>query len=309
MLGRYYQLSDYIANVRTLIHDPSGNDYTDSELIPIVNQARSRTAQDCRCVRQFVTGLNTLTQVESYPLTDFVGGLVVNSGGVNYSATPTIDIAGGGTGTAQVQNGNIISAQVNQWTTGVITTPAVTVTDPTGTGASLTAVNGNNIMDLMLITALLSSPPASGATLALTFNWLPFDAFQAFCRAYRATFGWPGAFTVHYGPTNPLSQQANAQRVYLFPIPNQVLPMEWDALTLPNDLVNLTDADYQVINPWTDAVRFNAAAECFLGLQQYQQATAMGALYDLRTKQLPATIRARRVHNFYRRYRALVNRM
>lgn len=309
MLGRYWQLSDYIANVRTLIHDKSASDYSDADLTPIINMARRRTAEDCRCVRQMITGLNTLTQIERYPLTDFVGGLVVNAGGSNYSSSPAITIAGGGTGTATVQNGVIIGAAVNQWNAGITTTPAVTVTDPTGTGASLTAVNGNNIMDLMLITALLSNPPASSASLALTFNWLPFDAFQAFCRAYRATYGWPGAFTVHYGPVNPLSQQANAQTVYLFPIPNQQMPMEWDALTLPNDLVNDSDVDYQIINPWVDAVRFNAAAECYMGLQQFAQAQAMGTLYDLRTKQLPSTIRARRVHNYYRTYAKLIRRM
>ena len=308
MLGRYYQLSDYVSDLQTLIHDPSASDYTVAQLTPIINKSRQRVAEDCRCVRQFITGLNTVTQQETYPLTDFVGGLVVQNGGANYT-NPAITVAGGGSGTPTVSAGAIVGASLNAWMVPVLSPPAVTVTDPTGAGAVITAVNATMIMDLYLITALLSNPPASSASLAITFNWLPFDAFQAFCRAYRQTYGWPGAFTVHYGPVNPGSPQANAQRVYLFPIPNQPMPMEWDAITLPNALVNQTDVDYQIISPWTDAVRFYAAHECFLGLQQYAQANAMMTLYAGRTRELPATIRARRVHNFYRTYRSLIRRM
>jgi hypothetical protein len=308
VLGRYYNLSDYITQVRALIHDPSGSDYTDAQLIPIINKAREKIAEDCTCVRQFITGLNTNTQQETYPLTDFVGGLVVQNGGVNYTS-PTITVAGGGTGTAIVQNGIILGASINAWESGVLSPPAVTVSDPHGSGAVINAVNGTNIMDLMLITALLSNVPSSSSSLALTFNWLPFDCFQAFCRQYRQTYGWPGAFTVHYGPVNPASPQANAQRIYMFPIPSQPMPMEWDAITLPNNLVLTTDVDYQVINPWTDAVRFYAASECYLGLQQFAQMTAMMNIYNMRIRELPSRIRARRVHSYARAYYSRIRRM
>lgn len=308
MQARYYQLSDYVTDVQTLIHDAAAVDYTVAQLTTIINKARFRVAEDCRCVRQMIVGLNTVTQQEQYPLTDFVGGLSVVSGGQNYSAAPTIAVAGGGSGTAVVSGGVIVGASLNLWMPGVLTPPAVTITDPTGTGAVISAVNPTSILDLYLITAQQSFP-AAASTLALTFSWLPFDAFQAFCRSYRATYSWPGAYTVHYGPVNPLSQQANAQRVYMYPIPNQVLPLEWDAITLPNTLFNQTDVDYWMLQPWTDAVRFYAAHECFLGLQQYGQAKAMLALYEGRTRQLPSTIRARRVHNFYYRYRAMMRRI
>ena len=83
MLGRFYQGSDYVSDVRTLIHDPSASDYTDTQLLGFVNKARFRVAQDCRCVRQVIYGLNTITQQVQYPLTDFVGGLALAAGVVN----------------------------------------------------------------------------------------------------------------------------------------------------------------------------------------------------------------------------------
>lgn len=310
-VGRYYQTSDYITDVRRLIHDLSASDYTDAGLIPIINQARDRVAEDCRCVRQFITGLNTITNQEAYPLTDFVGGYALTSGGTNYTNPSVALVGGGGVGAAAVAtqtSGVLTNISAANWGGGYTSTPGVTISDPTGSGAAATAIAGTNILDLYLMTALLSGT-ANPSTLALTFNWLPFDAFQAFCRSYRATYGWPGAFTVHYGPVNPLSQTANAQAVYLFPIPNQVMPLEWDAITLPNALENTATVDYWIVRPFTDAVQYHAAHLAFLGLQQYAQAQAMLGLYEGRCRQLSATVRARRVHNYYYSYRARMRRV
>ena len=315
MLGANYQLSDYVSDIRTLIHDPNGSDYSTAALTPIINKARERVALDCRCVRQMIIGLNAVTEQEQYPLNNFVGGLFVANGGQNYSASPTITVAGGGAGTAVVQNGVIIGASLNAWLPGVLSPPAVTVTDPTGTGAVITAVNPTNILDLYLISALQSFP-ASAATLAVTFSWLPFDAFQAFCRAYRATYSWPGAYTVHYGPVNPLNptgtganQYGSAQTVFMYPIPNQVLPLEWDAITTPNQLVNQTDVDYWLITPWSDAVQYFAAYLCYYGLQKFGEGDKLKMRYEERIRELPSTARARRVHNFYRTYAATIRRL
>lgn len=278
-----------------------------------MNKARFRVAQDCRCVRQFIAGLNTISQQETYPLTDFVGGLAVTAAGSNYS-NPTLSFAGGnGVGAAGVTSaaGGVLQASetyMTNWGNTYTSPPAVTINDPTGSGGAISAINGTSILDLYLITALLSGS-ANPATLSLTFNWLPFDAFQAFCRAYRAQFGWPGAYTVHYGPTTPLNQTSMAMSVYLFPIPNQVMPMEWDAITLPNALPLTTTVDFQVVPPWNDAVQYFAAHYAFLGTQQFAQANAMLQLYQGRCRELPATVRARRVHSFYRTYARTIRRM
>ena len=311
MLGRFYQGSDYVSDVRTLIHDPSASDYTDTQLLGFVNKARFRVAQDCRCVRQAIYGLNTITQQEQYPLTDFVGGLALAAGGVNYS-NPTLSFAGGnGTDAAGVvtQTGGVLQAPyMTNWGQLYTSQPTVTINDPTGSGGAISAINGTSILDLYLVT-ILQSFPAQSATLAPTMNWLPFDAFQAFCRAYRAAYSWPGAFTIHYGPTTPLNQTSIQWTVYMYPIPNQVMPMEWDAITLPNVLPTTASVDYQVVPPWYDAVQFYAAHYAFLGVSNWPAAAQMMNLYMARTRELPATARARRVHSFYRLYAKTIRRM
>lgn len=311
MLGRFSQGSDYVSDVRSLIHDPSAADYSDAQLLGFVNKARFRVAEDCRCVRQMISGLNTITQQEQYPLTDFVGGLAVTTPGANYT-NPTLSFTGGSglgaAGSVTQASGALQAPYMTNWGNSYTSAPAVTISDPTGTGGAVAAINGTSILDLYLIT-ILESFPAASASLAPTLNWLPFDAFQAFCRAYRGAFSWPGAFTIHYGPTTPLQQTSIQWTVYMYPIPNQVMPMEWDAITLPNVLPALSTVDYQVIPPWTDAVQFYAAHYAFLGLQQWKQAGSMKALYMERTRELPSTARARRVHSFYRMYARDIRRM
>lgn len=310
MQGGYSQLSDYIAQTRVLLHDPNAADYTDAQLTPLINNARLRVAQDLRCVIQFITGLNTITQQESYPLTGFVGGVVVTKGGAGYAATTGVTFSGGGgTGAAAqviVSAGVIQAINMTSWGGGYTSTPAATLTNVgTGTGATFNVVAGLNIHDILQITVLWSMPPSA---LALTLSWLPFGAFQAFCRAYRATFANPGAFTVHYGTTNPQSLQGDARAFYTYPISNQPYPMEMNVSILPNPLAAAIDVDYQLLSPWNDAVQYFAAHLGYLGLQQYQQAGVMKGLYDGRLKELPATGYVRRVHSFYRTFRWMVGR-
>lgn len=311
MLGRFYQGSDYVSDARTLIHDPSASDYTDAQLLGIVNKARFRVAEDCRCVRQMISGLNTITQQEQYPLTDFVGGLALTAPGINYS-NPTLSFSGGGgagvAGAVTQSGGALTGPYVTNWGNTYTSAPGVTISDPTGSGGAISAINGTSILDLYLIT-ILESFPAASASLAPTLNWLPFDAFQAFCRAYRGTYSWPGAFTIHYGPTTPLQQTSIQWTVYMYPIPNQVMPMEWDAITLPNALPTTAAIDYQVVPPWTDAVQFYAAHYAYLGVQNWAAAAQMLNLYMARTRELPSTARARRVHSFYRLYAKTIRRM
>jgi hypothetical protein len=308
--ANYFQLSDYIAQVRVLIHDPSASDYTDAQLTTMINTARVRAATDLRCVRQFITGLNTITQQESYPLTGFCGGIVVQNGGTGYAVTDTVTLAGGGgsgaTASLVVSGGVIQAVNMTNWGGAYATRPALTIHTTTGSGAVLVPIVGANILDIMMMTVLWNGPPSS---LAVTFSWLPFNVFQAFCRAYRGAFSNPGAWAAHYGPVSPLSPQADARAFYMYPIPNQAYPLEMDVLTTPSALALAADVDYQLINPWNDAVQYFAANLAFLGLQNYAAADAMENRYQRRCRELPATGFARRVHSFYRSFARMVGRI
>ncbi len=57
--------SGYIAEVRRLLHDASGNFWTDTELTDYINGARHRVVRDTGCLRNILTGATT-TSVEVF---------------------------------------------------------------------------------------------------------------------------------------------------------------------------------------------------------------------------------------------------
>jgi len=62
-------LSEYITEVRRLLHDASGNFYSDSELTDYINEARGHVVQDTGCLRTIQT-INTVANQEVYAYAD-----------------------------------------------------------------------------------------------------------------------------------------------------------------------------------------------------------------------------------------------
>jgi hypothetical protein len=66
-------LSEYITEVRRLLHDASGNFYSDSELTDYINEARGHVVQDTGCLRTIQT-INTVANQEVYAYADLPEG-------------------------------------------------------------------------------------------------------------------------------------------------------------------------------------------------------------------------------------------
>lgn len=66
-------LSTYIGQVRSLLHDPNGQFWTDPELTANINEARNRVAQDTKCLRTLVTSLTLPLGQETYVPQTFLG--------------------------------------------------------------------------------------------------------------------------------------------------------------------------------------------------------------------------------------------
>lgn len=292
--------SDYISQVRNLIHDQNASDFTDATLLGFVNQARKRVSLDTHCIRQFITGLNTITAQEQYPRSGGVGGVVVTAGGTSYSAAPTVTITGGGgTGAAAsavVTAGVITAINMTNWGAGYTGPVTVGITDGTGSGAAATGTVLLNVLDLLSVAILNGNDRR-------TLGWLPFTAFQAFCRAYTVTRQWPAIWTM---PT-PIPT------LFLYAIPDQPYPMEWDAITTASDLAATNSSDTQIVDPWSDAVQYFAAYLAIASLQNYQQASywydGAKGVYDKRVLQLPRTVISRRIYNPYRTFARRLRRM
>lgn len=297
---------DYIDQVRRNVHDATSADFSDSSLLNMVNEARQRVALDTHCYRQFITGLNTIPQQETYLYNGSLGGVSVPIGGSGYTA-PMVTFSGGtGSGAsaaAFVMNGSIIGINMTNWGSGYSSNspPTVVITDPTGTGASAIPVILNDVLDILSIAVLWGD-------LRITFGWLPFTGFQAFCRAYRNQYSTPGVFTMHQG----------ILKTFIYPIPDQVYPMEMDVVTLPTDLAVVDSPETQLINPWNDAVQFYASYLAIASLQQYEKSSfwyaampdgTIGGMYGGRIKQLPASAFSRRIPNPYRTYYPMVRKL
>lgn len=284
-------LSDYITQVRTLVHDTSGNAFTDTLLTSNINSARNRVALDFHCVRSFFTSLNTIVGQETYPLTGGVGGVDLTAPGMNYTA-PVVTIgappAGGVQATAvAVLSGPapspLVGINMTAWGLGYVAAPSVTITDSTGTGAAGIATAFVNVYDINSITIIWGNQ-------RIVCNYYPFTRFQAFIRANRTWQMRPGAWTIHEA----------AKIFFLGPVPNDVYPMEMDVLNLPNPLVSASDTDTQITLPWNDCVQFYASYLSLIGLQNYEQAEYWMKQYKRRQMEITNTSFDRRMTNVYR---------
>ena len=74
-------LTNYLQELRWLLHDTTAAFWQDTELTYYINQARHRVCQDTKCLRQLVTGLTLTAGQENYNISSFmptVAGQVID---------------------------------------------------------------------------------------------------------------------------------------------------------------------------------------------------------------------------------------
>lgn len=67
-------LGGYITDTRRLLHDATGQYWSDAELTDYINQGRNRVAQDTKCLRKLATGVTLTANVENYPVSALPDG-------------------------------------------------------------------------------------------------------------------------------------------------------------------------------------------------------------------------------------------
>jgi hypothetical protein len=291
------QLQDYTLQVQELVHDLAGVDYSPTELTAYVNAGRTRTALDLHCVRRLIQNATIIPGQEQYPLFGAVVGGAIVGGGSGYTSVspPTVTIgpppAGGTQATAvavvdPAGSGAITQIVMTNWGGGYVAVPTMTIAAPgVGVTATATALATINVFDWNSISLL-------NGNLRYTLSWLPFTPFQAFCRAY----------TTQLRPSAVWSEIQEANIVFLFPIPDQVYPVDIDCLLIPTDLVSATDVDTQVIPPSADCVQWYAAHKALLKLQNFAQAEVMQKKYDQRVRDMIVQRQDRRIISVYRNW-------
>lgn len=288
------QLQDYVNDVQELIHDAIGVSWPVARVISRINDARRVTSMDMKCVRSLVTGVQLLQNQEIYNLNGAVAGANVTSGGSNYGAGLTVPVtftsapAGGVTalGFGNLSGGVLTSITLTQWGQGYTAAPAVTV-GGIGTGAGATAVTLINLLYPITITYIFNG-------IRTTLRYIEFPLFQAYARILGIQFAsTPGAWTV----------MPQAQQIYIQPPPNQLYLSEWDCTFFTSPLVNLTDFDSQIQDPWTLAPQFAAAAFLLMKDQDAGRARVgfMQRQYDAMVPKIVTGIGDVRIPNIYNR--------
>lgn len=106
-----------------------------------------------------------------------------------------------------------------------------------------------------------------GGTNRPTLDWMPWDNFQAYCRAYAVlNTSYPSVWSVYNdGPQG---------EIWMFPVPSIAGEIELDVFASPAPLID--DDSYDVIpDGFQEALKYKAACLAFMSSQRYAQAQMM----------------------------------
>jgi hypothetical protein len=305
-------LSDYITQVQFLVHDQTNQDFSQTELINAINDAREAVALDFHCVRKLYISppnnapvsslyspVSVIQNVEAYPLKAANGlnsqivGAAITAGGANYTAAATVTLAAGptgsvlATGTPVITNGAVTGVNMSAWGQGYTpgTLPSVTFADVGGgTGATATAVAFNNVINVVSISYIWGNQ-------RYMLRFRGFTLFQAYMRSLLTFNQRAMIWTIH--------EQSGI--VLIQPPPDQPYVSEWDVIATPQPLVSPSDVDNDIMTPYARAVQYYAAMLCLNKLQNFGQADHYLALYSARVPKIIIGAGGTRIPNPYHR--------
>lgn len=301
----------YAKEVRRFINDGGVQNVDENNIREFVNRARREVAMRTQSIR-FVP-----------PISGQITSISVTATGSGYT-NPTVTIsapdfpsnqlpypAGAqATATANVTGGKISGIQVTFGGSGYFQ-PIVTITDPTGSGATasavLTPINACLLDQEVYPFANINLSPFPGVQSILFVRGvsiiyanyrysLPkysFSAYQARVRQYPFQYTYVPTIFCQVG-------QGVGGTLYMYPIPSQTYQMEWDCTGIPSDL--FTDQDVEAIpEPFTEAVPFYAAHLAYLQMQNLNAANYYEGLYEKMVSKYAAYARVGRAINPYGR--------
>lgn len=306
-------LFDHCRQVQRFIRDGKQELIDFEDIITYVNAARREVAMRAQCVRILPpisapvisatilnggTGYTNPTVQISTP--DSPGGLLLNPNGAQ------------AVGSATQVGGVIDNVNITYGGDGYFA-PVIQISDPTGTGAVIQP----NLGPMMTANVAQEVYNFSDVDLSIfpgvasIYAVLDVSILYANSRYSVLVYSFPQyqALIRNYGPGNYMyipcmgSQFGRGARgsFYLYPVPSQILQMEWDCCCLPSDLIS--DLDYEPIpDPWIDAIPYWAAHLAFLELQNLNTARAYKDMFDERMKRFGAYALPGRAISQYGRY-------
>ena len=277
-------LTNYINQVRRLLHDANAQYWSDAELTDDINQARNRIALDTGSLAALLPFYLSQGQ-EYYPFNGCVSNVTLVAAGSGYTSSPTCVFSGGGgsgvTATASISGGAISGITITANGTAYTAAPTLSFSGGGGSAATATVSILSNVLDIMDITANWQN---SWVTLGYAY----FSMFQAKARYFRTMTGQPEIWS----KGQPPSSTAGGHYFYIFYIPSQSYQAELRCTLTPNSLIDDTTPE-QLSYPETDIVQYYAAYLAKYKQQQMDDAMNFLKIYD--------DLRARGTSNKYQR--------
>jgi hypothetical protein len=257
-------ITSYILATRRLLHDATGQFYTDSELTDYINDARLRVVRDTGCLRTLVQSY--ITQgVESYTYGSLTGVSIISGGSGYTSPTLTFTNASGtGSGAAvslTATSGVITGASITSVGSGYTATPSFTVTGGVGVGASVgVGVLTVNAFDILNVNVLWGNSK-------IALDYLPWSRFNYQMRGWSQLQGRPIVFSI-YGQNT----------LFLGPPPDQNYGVEFDLVQAPPTLTLPTDVE-TIPLPFNAPVAYYAAYTAKQRMQEWDEARWFQNMY------------------------------
>ena len=249
-------LSLLLNDTAALLNDPTFAFNSKTQMVRWVNQARRDVAMRTGCIRRLITGQSAFGG-SSQPGFFTPGAAQPSSAPDPSSVTPLSSFNANYSVTNFGLPSGVLPSSL-QTIPGVERYPYVGFVNPVAQQQHAGISGVIDVIELASNWGGVSRP---------ALDWLPWDEFQAYCRAYAVlNTAYPSLWSVmNDGPMGEL---------YVFPAPSQAGDMEIDATCLPSDLNSNDDFDAIPIG-FQDAIPFGAAGLCFLGTQRQSQGQVM----------------------------------
>jgi hypothetical protein len=275
----------YEWQVADLLHDPNQARWSQVQLDAYINEARRQLVMDSGCLRTLQQSY--ITQgVEQYVFGTVTGASILTPGS-GYTA-PTVSFSGGGgsgvAATVTQSGGAVNTISFSSYGSGYTSAPTATISDPSGTGATLACgVISANTFDMI-------DAHLYWGTQRYTLLWSPFSLFSSKYRPYTAAAyqRQPAGWAI-YG----------LQSIFVGPTPDQTYASEFDTVILPAPLAT-GDASTQDPIPTQnqDPIKFYAAHLAKFNAQNYGESEQFLNKYQMRLRECCASY-TRRIGNIY----------
>jgi hypothetical protein len=214
------------------------------------------------------------------------------------------------TGSATASSGTIASVNILYGGDGYFQ-PIASITDPTGSGASVTLqVSPINILNPgqeeysfsdinvsmfpgVASVYMIKSVSVIYANYRYSLPMYDFSTYQAKIRMYPFQYQYVPTMASQFG-------QGTGGSFFAYPLPSQTYQWEFDCFCLPQDLT--TNQSVEAIpGPWDDCVQYYAASKAYMDLQNMNAARYYMDWFDAMTLRKSNYARPGRVINPYGR--------